>query len=241
MSDVWYYAYEGAAKGPMGLDALRDALAVMERPGDTLVWRAGFHAWTKATDVSEVADRLFTPPPPTPPPMPQRSPKVVSRSPNIEPGLNAASPPIGGWLIVLAIWQTLAPLRFLLSVGRYYSNLDWKIVESVPAAFVGEALLNIASFTLIMASVILFYRRSRFFPRVFVWVVLATIFYLPINALWIAATMMSAVSGANFQDLFSHAFDSPKEIGQVIAAAIVGIIWCVYLYRSKRAAQTFNR
>jgi hypothetical protein len=152
----------------MGVEALQDALSVMQSPGDTLVWRAGFRAWTKASDVSELADRLFKPPPLTPPPIPQLSREVVSQSPKIEAGLKVEPPWVRGWLVLLAISLTIAPLRFLGNVGQEYSTLDWKIVQRFPVTFVGLALLEIAGFALLMASVILFYQRSRFFRRVFV-------------------------------------------------------------------------
>ena len=67
MPDAWYYAEDGAPKGPMSLSDLLRALSVMHNARDAMVWRAGFQGWTKATDVSEIAEHIFNPPPPNSP------------------------------------------------------------------------------------------------------------------------------------------------------------------------------
>lgn len=235
MADVWYYADKSETKGPMSLSDLVRALSVMHSPGDAMVWRAGFQAWRKATDVVEIAERVFGPPPlPTSPFPPRPAPPPVS-----EPSFNAEPLPIGGWLILVALGQILGPLRLLASIGQYYSTLDWKLAERFSAAFVGEAFLSVAYFAVIIVTSVLFFRRSRAFPRFFVYEVIATIVYLPLGTVWVAMTI-SAASGQSFNDLFASAFD-PKETGRTIAAGIVGCLWIWYLYKSKRVAKTFIR
>ena len=71
---VWHVAVNGEADGPYG----RGHLGRMVRDGsftrDTLVWRPGQDGWTRAEDVTELA-QLFTvmpPPPPIPPSLPSQ-------------------------------------------------------------------------------------------------------------------------------------------------------------------------
>lgn len=233
MSDVWYFADEGTPRGPMSLSDLVRVLSVVHNPGDALIWRAGFHGWTKASDVSEV---VLRPPPLPPPPVP---PRHIAEPVTIEQGIKLKMKPlpIGGWLVLMAIGQIVAPFRVLYSIGEYYTTLDWSIARTFPAAFIGEALLNAAIISVVIATSVLFWRKSRNFPRFFVYETMAVIAALPLNALWVAATI-SASSGQPFVDLFNSSFD-PKETGRTIAAGISGCLWSWYLYKSKRVAQTF--
>jgi hypothetical protein len=238
MSDGWYYADDGAPKGPMSLDDLGRVLSVMHDPSSAMVWRAGFQGWQKAADVAEIAARIFKPPPLPPPPLP---PRPISRPIAIEPGLklNIEPLPIGGWLILVAIGQTLGPLRLIGSIGQYYATLDWKIARAFPAAFFGEALLNTAYLALIVYTTVLFWRKSRHFPRYFWYETLATLIVFPLNAVWVAMTI-SIASGRSFSALFAESFE-PQETGRLIAAVIAGFLWTWYLYKSKRVAKTFIR
>jgi Protein of unknown function (DUF2569)/GYF domain 2 len=238
MSDVWYYAGEREAVGPMSLDDLVRAISVMHEPREAIVWRAGFAGWEKAVNVSEVAQRAFRPPPFPPPPIPRR---LVAEPVRIEPGLRLKVEPlpIGGWLVFVALGQTFGPIRLVYWLIEYYSTLDWSIAQRFPAAFVGEAVFNVVYIALAFVTMVLFWRRSRAFPRFFVYETIATLAFLPLGAAWVAATM-SASSEATFNDLFAQAFD-PKETGRTIAAGIGGCLWIWYLYKSKRVAKTFIR
>ncbi len=63
-----YVAVGGAQSGPFNLDVLRQMVQQGSLKPDTLVWKQGMAAWTKASQVPETAG-LFTPPgpPPVPP------------------------------------------------------------------------------------------------------------------------------------------------------------------------------
>jgi hypothetical protein len=236
MSDAWYYADSGAARGPMPIGDVVNAISAMRSPADTMVWRAGFQSWMKAADVPEIAQRVLTPAPFLPPPLPGRAP-LPPAAPEVGP--SAEPPAIGGWLILVGIGQVVGPIRLLVSLGQYYAALEWEVAARFPAAFLGEAALSTAYLILVVLTAVLFFRRSRLFPRFFVYEVIATVVYFPLGAVWVAMTI-SAVSGQSFNDLFAGAFE-PKEVGQVIVAGIVGCLWIWYLYASKRVARTFVR
>src|SRR5262249_40355665 len=130
MSDVWYYAEDGAAKGPMPFGDLVNALSVMHDPADVLVWRAGFQSWARAADVAELATRLLGFP---------ANPTLATgtQSPASEPK------PLrfGGWLILLAIGQALAPIQILVAGALWGAQavLRWKMAEGFPTGLIGEA------------------------------------------------------------------------------------------------------
>lgn len=66
---VWHVAENGQTRGPFSRADLGRMLAEGGLTRDTLVWTAGAAGWTRAGDITELA-QLFTiaPPPPPPPP-----------------------------------------------------------------------------------------------------------------------------------------------------------------------------
>jgi hypothetical protein len=64
----FFVAVGGAQSGPYGMDVLRQMVRHGTLTPDTLVWKQGMAAWTKASQVPETAG-LFAPPgpPPVPP------------------------------------------------------------------------------------------------------------------------------------------------------------------------------
>ncbi|MCP5108510.1 MAG: SPFH domain-containing protein [bacterium] len=65
----FFVAMGGAQSGPFNVDVLRQMVVQQTLTPETLVWRQGMAAWTKASQVPELAG-LFAPPPPGPPPVP---------------------------------------------------------------------------------------------------------------------------------------------------------------------------
>lgn len=66
MTQLWYYASDGALQGPLPEDDLRRRFLGGDLPKDTLVWSEGMAGWAPATRV----EALTLPPPAPPPPMP---------------------------------------------------------------------------------------------------------------------------------------------------------------------------
>jgi hypothetical protein len=103
--------------------------------------------------------------------------------------------------------------------------------------FVGEAVLNAALLLLFVWTAGAFFRRSRWFPRVYIWEVLATVFAAPISGLWAAVTI-SMVTGQSIDELLKYSLDA-TELGRSTGAGVLGGLWILYLYKSKRVANTF--
>jgi RsiW-degrading membrane proteinase PrsW (M82 family) len=59
----FYYELNGQQTGPIAVDELRP----LQINGETLIWYEGLSAWTKAKDISELAEYLNKLPPPLPP------------------------------------------------------------------------------------------------------------------------------------------------------------------------------
>lgn len=253
MSDVWYYALDGKTVGPLTQAQLIDAISQLPRPENTLVWRSGLPDWRKALDFSELLPHVVKPPPlpRAPPPLP---PKVsissteagarLDRGPSVseveaaqfkDVKAKAELSGIAGWLVIVAIGQVLGPLRLLVSLGQYYETLDKRILESFPAAFWGEAAMNISLFLFSVYTAVLFFRHSRKFPTFFIWQWLIVIALPFIDVAWLAISM-GASTGRNPSDFTNL---DPKEIGQSIAYTIIGGIWTAYILKSKRVANTF--
>ena len=63
----WFVAYDGQQAGPFDAAKLQESARAGKLTRDTLVWKKGMAQWTKAGDVSEVADLIGAVPPPLPP------------------------------------------------------------------------------------------------------------------------------------------------------------------------------
>jgi Protein of unknown function (DUF2569) len=157
-----------------------------------------------------------------------------SKQLNADPKLTG----IGGWLILVALGQILGPIKFLVSIGQYYSTLDSNIIGKLPVTFAGEAVINFFVLVLSIYTAVLFFRKSRQFPRFFVYEILAAIFLVPLGAMW-TAVAASMETGQSARQLLQTAL-GPSEIGQTIAAAIIGSVWILYIFKSKRVANTFT-
>ena len=146
---------------------------------------------------------------------------------------------IGGWLILVALGQIFGPIRFLVSIGQYYSTLDSNIIEKVPVTFAGEAVIYFFVLVLFINTTVLFFRKSKQFPRFFVYETLAAIFLVPLDAMWTAVAGSMESGQASVGQLLQTVL-GPSEIGQTIAAAIIGSVWILYIFKSKRVANTFT-
>jgi hypothetical protein len=227
MSDAWYYAEDGAAKGPMPFGDLVHVLSVVRDPADVLVWRAGFQSWTRAADVAELATRLVA------------FPAGSGFATGTQPPAGEPEPlRIGGWLILLAIGQALAPIQVILGAASILlpQYLHWKIVGGFPTGLIGFALLFAAFLILVTQSAWLFFRKSRRFPRFFVFQALLTLFYLTGAPLGIAM----AGRGLSFDEALARTFTA-SDIAWIVVAVVIFTVWIAYLYISKRARMTFIR
>ncbi len=232
MSEQWYYAAGGDTRGPVAFADLIAALAQLPDPGKTLVWRDGFDGWQPVDRVDEIAERLVRP----------ASSKPAVREPAVgivdvaefrfaEPKLAG----IGGWLILVAIGQVGGIFRLLGDIADYYGGVDAKLFQQFPMTFYGEAALNLALFGFVVYVTFLFFRKSRKFPRYFIYEYMAVIFVPLMSALWVAVTL----SMSSAQPIPEPIKFEPKELWPLAAVALSAVIWISYILKSRRVANTF--
>jgi hypothetical protein len=240
MTDLWYYTQGEETLGPLSIAELVPLLARIADPRRVLIWRHGFEDWKPVEDVREVAEQLFRPPPlrlgsPKPPPPPVREPTVdagdAAEFKNVKPELAG----IGGWLGLLAFGQVIGILRLLVTLGQYYSTIGNDLWKQFPTAIWGEAALNALMVWICVYTLVLMIRRSRLFPRFFIWQMIFVICMPLVDLLWIASiialTLQKPVS--EFMTL------EAKEGGQILAGVIGAAIWIPYILKSRRVRNTF--
>jgi hypothetical protein len=236
MSEEWYYAEGEAARGPMTLAELASILARFPDPYHVPVWRPGFERWQWAEDVSDVtaalAQRRGSDPSQLTPPR-RAIPYATTPTPVAGPKLSG----IGGWLILVAVWQVFWPLRFLVSKIWYYLTFDTTLFKEIPVAMLGEGVINVALALLYAYTVFLFFSKSERFPRFFVYQIVAAVLILPVSAAWVAVSG-NLETGTRAWALFENAFEL-WEVVLTFIALIAGCIWIPYILKSRRVANTF--
>jgi Protein of unknown function (DUF2569)/GYF domain 2 len=245
MTDLWYYAEGESSRGPLSINELIPLLVRISDPRRIMIWRHGFDDWKPVEEVHEVAQQVFRPPPlkPGSPPISLASARLV-REPvvdaeeaahfkDVKPELTG----LGGWLALVGFGQVTGMLRFLVSVSDYYSKMDGQLFAKFPATMWGEAVMNGALFALSVYTAVLFFRRSRNFPRFFIVQFVAAICQPIVDLLWVAFTIALA-TGRPFANFLS--FD-PKDGGEWIAVLITAVVWIPYIRKSRRVANTFTQ
>jgi Protein of unknown function (DUF2569)/GYF domain 2 len=245
MTDLWYYAEGERTRGPLSINELIPLLVRISDPRRIMIWRHGFDDWKPVEEVREVAQQVFRPPPlkPGPPPISPASAPLV-REPvvdaeeaahfkDVKPELTG----LGGWLALVGFGQVTGILRLLVSTGEYYSKMDGQLFAKFPTTMWGEAVMNGALIALSVYTAVLFFRRSRNFPRFFIVQFVAAICQPIVELLWVAFTIALA-TGRPLVDFLS--FD-PKDGGKWIAVLITAVVWIPYIKKSRRVANTFTQ
>lgn len=138
----------------------------------------------------------------------------------------------GGWLMLLAIGQTLSPLRTLADFANSADGYQQLMTFSNgPLAVYGEVALNLAFLALQLVVIVSMLRRSHRFPQLFLlqWLAIPVVFAL--DTIWIASILGVPVS----QVLAGDALAAP------IASFVGTGIWVAYVCRSVRVRNTFTR
>lgn len=143
---------------------------------------------------------------------------------------------IGGWLALLGLGMVLGPLRVLAETIQTtgYTEAEWTAFRQFPlGTFVAyfETIGIWSGVVLLFAASFLFFTKSRLFPRMY---------YIA----WLWPLGITLVDGV----LVSIAFNLPLakvfdgmagDFGKLIGTTIAGGIWALYIYRSRRVANTF--
>jgi hypothetical protein len=144
---------------------------------------------------------------------------------------------IGGWLLLVAFGQVVGPLRLLVALGQTYFDPDaQKGFEQFPLATYGElaSLLTLMLFSIPTA--VLFFRKSRYFPRFFICELVAAFVVPALSVVWSALTLSAQLGGSVGEFLMLE----PQEIAQFVWAVVGALIWIPYTLKSKRVRNTFG-
>lgn len=149
---------------------------------------------------------------------------------------------IKGWLILVAIGVVISPIRiiggFVLTFLPLFTSGGWRMLVTpgsdaysplwVPIlAF--ETTYNVAMSLLSMLMVILFFTHHRFFPRVYILIMLASVIMIPLDA-WFVSLALPDV------EVFDET--TTREFSRLLVASA---IWIPYMLKSKRVKVTFVR
>lgn len=152
---------------------------------------------------------------------------------------SAAAEPrgIGGWLLFVAFGQVIGVLQAVGVLGQYYLDPEnLKAFEQFPLAMTGDLAINAAMLLLTLGTAVLFFARSRHFPRVFIIELVAMPLFAIMVTLWLAFAL-------------SHQFDAPfgdllvlerQEAVQFSLGVAAALIWIPYTLKSRRVRNTFG-
>lgn len=146
---------------------------------------------------------------------------------------------IGGWLIVLLIGMCSSALNFgvdaidslLLLIQGELGNPE---ISNSALVFGIDMVLEFIIVAAVIYLLVLFFKKSKKFPKYYVWyassmVVYAIISYILIRLLSGTTTETQIV----LDELVSNVF------GGVIVTVVASAIWIMYMRKSKRVAHTF--
>ncbi|KUM28415.1 hypothetical protein AU467_11285 [Mesorhizobium loti] len=137
----------------------------------------------------------------------------------------------GGWLMLLAIGQCLAPFRTLADL--YSSSEGYRQLMPLPngpLAVCGEIVLSLGFTLLQLIVLVAMLRRSPRFKQLFLYQWIAIPFVFALDAVWSSAILGAPIS----QVLAGEALVAP------IAAFVLTGIWVAYVYKSVRVRNTFG-
>lgn len=150
---------------------------------------------------------------------------------------------LGGWLVLVGLGVVFAPFRILLTVyqdyyvpiasGTFRDFLDpsSEVYRAGVLEFlIFEGAANAAMLLLTLLLVFGFFRTKTWFPRIYIFVILASVVVLfadSLGAMWLFPEVDS-----------SEVFDkvTVREIGRSVVSAC---IWIPYMLVSKRVKNTF--
>lgn len=169
----------------------------------------------------------------------QHAAKELAVQPTMNGSIVVAEPQgIGGWLLVVAFGLVVGPIRAAVALWLEYTNPEYRdFFEQYAVAMYGEVVMNLGLVLLMASSSVLFFRKSRYFPRVFICGLIA-ICVLPILTTAWMVLALSIHTGEPASDFF---FVEPLEVFQIGLAVISALIWIPYTLKSRRIKNTFVR
>jgi hypothetical protein len=138
---------------------------------------------------------------------------------------------LGGWLALLGFGLVAGMLKSLVKTGQSWSSVDTSSFRQFPAAAYGGLIIDATWLLLFVCAVALFFKKSRKFPSLLVFLLITSMVMPFIIAIWARLTLPN---GFEITQLFG-----PEEIGQMIAGLISAVLWIPFVLKSKRVANTF--
>ena len=150
----------------------------------------------------------------------------------------AVAPPLGGWLLLLALGVFSAPFVFIvafLDTSAYTDASTWTALTNatdvnaalLPCVIYAEGVINLALFWASLICAVLFVQRRTTFPRVYSLFLVGRLVFTAADA--VVASELAGTALSN---------DVATNIGRAI---ITAAIWLPYLHRSTRVRRTFVR
>ena len=147
---------------------------------------------------------------------------------------------LGGWLILVGIGVVLSPIRLLMTHVPIYKPIfedgTWEALTTAgsqayhPAwgpLLIGEIAFNLLMLVASLYLIYLFFSKHYLFPKVFITVVVVSLFFIPLDALLVSRMFPN-----------EPMFD-PETAKEFIRTLIAGAIWVPYMLVSKRVKATF--
>lgn len=137
---------------------------------------------------------------------------------------------IGGWLVLMALWQIAGPIRTIFNMFVTYTNPTvLTAFEKVPTAAGLELTLNSVYAAIVFFTTYTFFTYKRIFRGMYTLEMISSVLLLPLDYFIISAT-----TTASFESLIN-----PDDLGKVIGASIWGFVMLAYVWLSKRVKNTF--
>src|SRR5262245_45842957 len=147
---------------------------------------------------------------------------------------------LGGWLILVAIGLIVSPIRILAFIVQTsvppFRDGAWAILttpgsEAYHALWapllIFELLGNVGFIVAQVSLLVLFFKRSRNFPRIYVWVVLINLPFILLDA-WLGSFVIT-----------DEPMIDPTTAVELTRSVIGIAIWVPYMRLSKRVRNTF--
>ena len=147
---------------------------------------------------------------------------------------------LGGWLVLVAIGLVLSSLRLLALLGQVFVPIfrdgTWAILTTPGSQayhplwaplLVFELVGNIGFIAAQLWLLVLFFRRSKSFPKLYVWAALLNLPFILVDA-WLGSFVLTE------EPMIDP--DTAKEIARSVATIA---IWVPYMRVSRRVRNTF--